>query len=729
MGKRVKTKGKYKPLENNNTPKKPVEPKTNQKTPVQEVPKPISKSENNNNTKEIDKAPILIDDDGEEAEWCRHLDQSNPFEFCNLIKKQLRCGCYRRAIVSCIHRDCIKRYSASACKNFKHQFPHITRHNHPAFLHHPLKVLICTKCNIRCSLGRFLKHFNVPDNYTPPKEKTEFRRKGMIGYVNFGNTCYMNAVLQLLGHCPSFAEYLIRLEPPGGWERCPIDIPKTVIQMAIDMRVMYSSIKLPFASPWKIISCVRNEMPGFECFQQQDASEFLRNLLDILDRDLKACSEYHKRKMPIGLGNPDVDYDIATLSEKTKTVVSALFQGVLQNEIRCHSCGYRSVTTENFLDLSIPIVSEDEYEGVFLGSPKKKVRPVAQDPEFTKESTSKEDGQDPGFLVNVGVAHKTSLDECLDRFFENSTLDGDNQYSCSRCNTLVDATKTTKAKHLPEYILIQLKRFRHTIYGSSKIGKVVEFPLRVQNFGEWTTSKEPALYELIGFVVHEGRSVEYGHYVTFCKHEIDGQWYKFDDIQVSRFDVTKVAKTDPYIMMFRKIDSNTVNVMRKKHVSPFNFYGSKVFFNDRYEELWATIGRYLKRVPQNKPKKVITARKLTTCETKASSEKKRARKRFSERKTAEILSRCDIPLNKVRQHIANMEKILEDLQLSMASMPKNRRLNRASREQTLEAATKLVDSLENWFKMIIAKETLAEQPPRIIMKPKKSKKPEKSKTD
>lgn len=90
-------------------------------------------------------------------------------------------------------------------------------------------------------------------------------------------------------------------------------------------------------------------MPGFECFQQQDASEFMRNLLDILDRDLKTCSEYHRTNTLIEMGNPEMDYAIAMNAPHTKTAISAIFQGVLENQIQCHSCGFRSRTIENFL--------------------------------------------------------------------------------------------------------------------------------------------------------------------------------------------------------------------------------------------------------------------------------------------------------------------------------------------------------------------------------------------
>ncbi|CAP27435.2 Protein CBR-USP-33 [Caenorhabditis briggsae] len=652
MGRKSKVKHNSGPANNKGPPSQPKRP-----SPQQEAKSIDTKDHNSNKCPPVSPRNAQEEDYGE---WCHHMLDSNTSEVLAILNKPRRCiDCPKTSTFTCIHKGCVKEAKANCCDNLKHIFPHIITHNHPAMLHHAFEVVLCTRCDTRTSLEHFLKHHakrlaagKMPQK-SLPKKKSEVLQKGLLGYINFGNTCYINSVLQLLAHCPPFVHYLISMEPPGGWRVCPPDVPKTVIQFAIDLRKMYSPINAHnFSSPWKIIQCVRNELPGFETFQQQDASEFLRNLLDILDRDLKACAEYYDCNDCIAFGNPMDDYEIALQNRTTRTVITACFQGVLENQIRCHSCGFRSVTTENFLDLSIPILSEDEFDDIYIipkKSPKHQ-RPVIDD---------LNDGQDPGYVVNEEAAHKISLDGCLGMFFQNSILSGDNKYSCSNCKTFVDATKTTRARQLPNVILIQLKRFRHTGYGSCKIGKTVEFPIRCQDFGPWTTSKKSAIYDLIGFVVHDGRNMEFGHYVAFCKHEFDNQWCVV--LFVTRIDASEAAKNQPYILMYRKRMSDEEKLMEPGE-SPFNFFQSARLFNDKNSEAWELISKSLNenyKIPEKvgghqDEKEILKDKK---------PRKQQKKRIFTKEQTAEILAKTDVEPEDLMQHIEDLEQILRDLTL------------------------------------------------------------------
>ncbi|EGT40673.1 hypothetical protein CAEBREN_19736 [Caenorhabditis brenneri] len=731
MTRRTKNKGRKPPPIQNNTPKKSedVSPKsTPTKTP--DAGKPPPKVEENNNPKET-KKDVTIDEDGEEAEWCIHLDDSSPADFHQFHEKPLKCiCCSQKAVFSCIHKDCVKDAASNCCKDLKHLFPHMMQHKHPAFIQHELEVILCTRCDVRSSLKYFMERYEAAEKKKKAmeqalaiKKKRPFELRGLIGYVNFGNTCYMNAILQFLGHCPSFKDYLCNFVPPGGWERCSPDIPKTVIQMALDLRGIHSAVQLPFSSPWKIISCVRNEMPDFDCFQQQDASEFLRNLLDIVDRDLKACSEYYEHNTPIGYGNPEDDYDIALEARTTRTIISELFQGSLENKITCRSCGFQSVTTENFLDLSIPIVCENEFDEMFT-TPQRK--PPRIDPVLEGYSHV---GRDPGFLVHQSVKHKTDLDSCLDMFFQTSELREDNQYSCSNCERLVDATKTTKAQRLPEYIIIQLKRFRHTVYGSSKIGKTIEFPIRLQDFGRWTTTGEPEIYELIGFVVHEGRSVECGHYVTFSKHEVERIWYKYDDVNVRRLDESLVARNEPYILMYKKCKPSKPKAPAIRDFEPpFNFFHSKRLFTDKLNEAWDVVDRHLESLPEtDKTQKVFPIGSTPLFDPQASKEMNVRNATLLRRKNTRILAKRNIPLAEAKQHVAELERILAEIQHSRTVKKSNRPENKASPDNTLKAVNLLVSSIESWLKAIIKKEWMAAQPDYEQLQAKKNNNPSTSK--
>ena len=61
-----------------------------------------------------------------------------------------------------------------------------------------------------------------------------------------------------------------------------------------------------------------------------------------------------------------------------------------------------------------------------------------------------------------------------------------------------------------------------------------EYPDEI-DFRKWMVEPDPDssyLYQLYGVLVHEGSKAESGHYYVYLK--VEGQWYKFNDQEVSR---------------------------------------------------------------------------------------------------------------------------------------------------------------------------------------------------
>ncbi|MBH0219694.1 hypothetical protein GH793_16060, partial [Listeria monocytogenes] len=92
---------------------------------------------------------------------------------------------------------------------------------------------------------------------------------------------------------------------------------------------------------WKI-------MPSFRGYQQQDAHEFLRYLLDHLHRELQGSKN--------GLPGSSLSPDSPNLNSGSKcsingppTMVTAIFGGVLHNEVNCLICGTESKKFDPFL--------------------------------------------------------------------------------------------------------------------------------------------------------------------------------------------------------------------------------------------------------------------------------------------------------------------------------------------------------------------------------------------
>lgn len=94
---------------------------------------------------------------------------------------------------------------------------------------------------------------------------------------------------------------------------------------------------------------------------------------------------------------------------------------------------------------------------------------------------------------------------------------------------------------VPRILIISLKRFktsrsRYGFGGGQKIDTLVEFPLDGLDLSPFVLSPEQKssklIYDCYGVSNHFG-SVGFGHYTAYGRNPLDGQWYDFDDSNVS----------------------------------------------------------------------------------------------------------------------------------------------------------------------------------------------------
>lgn len=218
-------------------------------------------------------------------------------------------------------------------------------------------------------------------------------------------------------------------------------------------------------------------------------------------------------------------------------VVHRTFSGVLQSDVRCLVCGYRSSTHDPVLDLSVDLrprgssgvsavasnshanvsalsaalpysSAQDDPDGsTFLdtdyGNGKKKKCLLGglgkKDRDLTpmKKSGSKQTlaaasassgavtpsqskGKVPLAVMDNADAESQDLLDCLRRYCTSERLPP-SSYSCPQCGP-VEASKQLSLRRLPPVLCIQLKRFEHTglVAGSGyKIETKVRFPMRL----------------------------------------------------------------------------------------------------------------------------------------------------------------------------------------------------------------------------------------------------------
>jgi ubiquitin carboxyl-terminal hydrolase 44/49 len=377
----------------------------------------------------------------------------------------------------------------------------------------------------------------VPDTPTllsPPARIMKKRlAAGVAGLRNLGNTCYMNSALQALSHQTLFRECFRLLnvqqvlqpissgrfcmrqttiecfnevtQPTGGrrargilhtrlhglsggkggtadsgycGEEEGVDSTNQEASLCKSLhaifRVMWSG-KWAMVTPHAVLSAVWSKIPDFRGYSQQDAHEFLCELLSELQSEL----------------NEFPDSVAVIFSEPMRSVIvpseiiSSSFEGRLRSAVVCNTCNGVSEVIEPFYDLSLDFP-----------------------PRYQAHCSSRASTNSPC---------SCALSELLDYFTARETLE-DCIYSCSFCNEarggesleFQSATKQLSLHKPPDVLRLHLKRFRWHETDRAKISTHVSFPttLDITPFcsPQNDTNKSSHLhYDLTSVIMHHGK--------------------------------------------------------------------------------------------------------------------------------------------------------------------------------------------------------------------------------
>jgi ubiquitin C-terminal hydrolase len=367
-------------------------------------------------------------------------------------------------------------------------------------------------------------------------DKHDFsKRVSPKGFVNMGNTCFLNSTLQCLAYLPPLCQSLMALPEAH-------DIGKNGMmgktshgkKMTLMLRSLFRQVHGANGSnftgnalaPKSIVRAVpslgsvgnRNGYK-FRPGRQEDAHEFLVHLLDAMnDGELKESG-----MNPHASGWRD-RMPIARLDETT--FIHRIFGGYLRSQVRCTSCGHCSNTYDPFLDLSL---------------------------EVSRKSCH-------------------SISNAILEFTRKETLDSENRWKCSGCKKRVCASKQLTVFRPPLTLCVQLKRFTfggsgfgfggghgHKHYsggfgggqGGKKISKPIEFPADLKLPLSDARSCE---YALTGIIIHVGGSASSGHYTAYVKKPSTNggsQWFHMDDSFVESVSERTVLKQrDAYVLFY-----------------------------------------------------------------------------------------------------------------------------------------------------------------------------------
>ncbi|CAD8143064.1 unnamed protein product [Paramecium octaurelia] len=397
---------------------------------------------------------------------------------------------------------------------------------------------------------------------------------GVVGLKNLGNTCYFNSAIHCLSHTQPLLDYMLsrvfekeinrnsKLGSKGQVTECFAqllsDIWKDERSIGMSTIIQGNDAKDKskdnqmkqkqyenWVDPLRLLLLIQKYSKRFEIGQQEDCQELLSYLLDMIHEDLNRCKKKENIKEKDYTGEPKEEWAAESWGEHlkiNKSIVVDLFQGQLKSQVECKSCHYRSHKWEPFLFLNLPIKQQKQQQQ----------QQQQQQSFLSKSLGSSQLKQDI----------TCELTECLDQFQQDETI----QWKCPKCQETRDCKKGIRIWKLPNILIIHLKRFEYGTKSTGKITQKVNFPLNQLDMSPYCFQQNDTVYNLYAVAQHHG-SLQYGHYVSICKHRVDNQWYMYNDDAVLKIqDPEKViVDSQAYVLFYQK---QTETIFRQTITNP-----------------------------------------------------------------------------------------------------------------------------------------------------------------
>lgn len=319
----------------------------------------------------------------------------------------------------------------------------------------------------------------------------KYANRKPIGLLNQGVTCYMNTGIQTMIHIPVISNYL---EDVANGKYDKVLPPKSVTHVLADLSARLWNIdnnsKKNCIHPKKIIGRLQDINCMMSEWQQEDSHEYFMSLMSRLQED--STPKGHKL-------NESIIYDI--------------FGGLLNQTVFCEQCKNKSITKQEFYDLSL------------------------------------------GF--NKRKKLKYSIEQSIEEFFNKESIKVEKEaksgYFCETCKKNTNAIKSSTIDRSPEVLTIHLKRFKFNGSQSLKVKQSIKYS-KYLDLSKFATKKDnTSVYKLISVISHEGRSILSGHYIAHCLQP-DNTWCTYDDEYINKINEVQ-AMNDPsaYVLIYSKL--------------------------------------------------------------------------------------------------------------------------------------------------------------------------------
>ena len=379
---------------------------------------------------------------------------------------------------------------------------------------------------------------------------SSFKKPPLIGLVNVGATCYMNATIQCFSNVDTLTDYFLKNKKEIK-NNNNYDLAKEYLKLILNLWKKDAEKK--FYEPQDFKDKIGKKNPLFYGVAANDSKDLILFILEELHKELNEANNN-----PINNMNNQNNLINSQNNEKeeyrkfkdeyynqNQSIIQRIFYGEQESFTYCRNC---KVTLFSFSIFN------------FLIFPLEKVRQ---------------------YLMNTNNYGKgfVSLEDCFIQFISSELMNGPNQMYCNSCRMNADFEMWNKIYKHPEVLIIILNR-----------GKGIEFQVPFQyplniNINKYINkdqnnenykNNENVEYELISVITHIGDSSMSGHFIACCKSPVDQEWYCYNDAIVSECkNPTNIFGTNntnsiPYVLFYqnkKKKENNISNQIKNDNLN------------------------------------------------------------------------------------------------------------------------------------------------------------------
>jgi len=336
------------------------------------------------------------------------------------------------------------------------------------------------------------------------------------GFINLGNTCYLNSTLQLLFNIDELNHYFVSknfLEELNVNYR-QSDFKNNIkhhvlfVQNFYSLIIDYNNNNNKTLTPKNLLKSIQYINSDFQGFNQHDSQEILLIIMDIIHEMLKYDADVNYNGDPKNKTDLIVINSIKELGKilnSKYSIINELFYGMYYTE-------YKSIENNNLHEL------------------------ISKKYEHFNNLTLDFEGN--------------NLTENLDIFFKKEILE--TKLYDEKTNKKYSVAKSVKIINSPKYLYITLKKYNSK---TKKNNTNYTFPINNLDFSKYCIGYDnyKCKYNLIGVICHQG-SLNFGHYYSIIKK--NNQWFILNDDTINNFNIEtnkNIMYKDAYVLLYKKI--------------------------------------------------------------------------------------------------------------------------------------------------------------------------------